>query len=274
MWISKKEMNELSENVRKYLDGECVDIRDNKEGLLSVLKNDIYSLVTIKNEEMAQLEKERDILSEYMADISHQLKTPITSMMIMADLLEDVDDCKKEEFIRNIRFSLSKMEWLVSSLLKMAKLDAKAVNFSMKSVSVTDLVQESIAPLKILLDVKQQNITVDNDLEIKCDKKWTVEAFTNIIKNAIEHSPEKSEIKIDSGDNPVYQWISVHDAGEGMKKEQYAALFKRFEYSTSENGYGIGMPLALSIMKSQNGDIDIDFGGNGKGATFILKFFK
>ena len=90
----------------------------------------------------------------------------------------------------------------------------------------------------------------------------------------MEHSPKGGTITIDSGVNPMYEWISVTDSGKGLKKEQYAALFKRFENSTNENGFGIGMPLALSIMKGQNGDIDVELGGNGKGATFLLKFFK
>lgn len=107
-----------------------------------------------------------------------------------------------------------------------------------------------------------------------CDKRWTTEALTNIIKNAIEYSPDGSEIEIDSGENPMYSWISVKDSGMGMDKTEYAALFKRFENSTNENGFGIGMPLALSILKGQGGDIDVDFGGKGEGTTFILKFFK
>ncbi|MBP3324861.1 MAG: sensor histidine kinase, partial [Coprococcus sp.] len=95
-----------------------------------------------------------------------------------------------------------------------------------------------------------------------------------IVKNAMEHSPKEGDITIDSGVNPMYDWIAVTDSGIGLRKEQYATLFKRFENSTTENGFGIGMPLALSIMKGQNGDIDVELGGNGKGATFLLKFFK
>ena len=90
----------------------------------------------------------------------------------------------------------------------------------------------------------------------------------------MEHSPQGGTIRIDSGVNSMYEWISVTDSGIGLRKEQYASLFKRFENSTNENGFGIGMPLALSIMNGQNGDIDVDLGGNGKGATFLLKFFK
>lgn len=274
MWIRKKEVEQLSEFVKGYISGQELDIRDNREGAFNILKNDIYSLVNKKNEQIKVIEEERDILSKYMADISHQLKTPITSMMIMTDLLEDAETQKQKEFIHNIRVSLKKMEWLVGALLKMAKLDAHAIDFIKKDVKASELLEAVNPSVAILLDIKNQSLELNNDGVINCDKRWTVEALTNIVKNAIEHSPENHAIEIDSGENPMYGWISVRDSGKGMSREQYAALFKRFEYSTNENGFGIGMPLALSIVRGQGGDIDIDFGGNGQGTTFILKFFK
>lgn len=274
MWIRKKEIEQLSEFVKGYISGEELDIRDNREGAFPILKNDIYTLVNRKNEQIKVVESERNVLSDYMADISHQLKTPITSMMIMADLLEDAEPEKQVELIHNIRFSLNKMEWLVGALLKMAKLDAHAVDFIKKDVKASELMEAVMPSVAILLDINNQTLELKNDCVINCDKRWTVEALTNIVKNAIEHSPEDQTIEIDSGKNPMYDWISVKDNGVGMNRNQYAALFKRFEYSTNENGFGIGMPLALSIVKGQNGDIDVDFGGDGQGTTFIIKFFK
>lgn len=274
MWIRKKDIEQLSEFVKGYISGEKPDIRVNREGVFNILKNDIYSLVDKKNEQIKAIESERDILSDYMADISHQLKTPITSMMIMADLLEDAEPEKQAEFIHNIQFSLNKMEWLVEALLKMAKLDAHAIDFIKKDIHTSELLEAVKPSVAILLDINNQTTELKNDCVIHCDKRWTVEALTNIIKNAIEYSPKDSVIVVDSGENPMYSWISVKDRGMGMDRTKYAALFKRFENSTSENGFGIGMPLALSIMKRQGGDIDVDFGGNGEGTIFILKFFK
>ena len=274
MWIRKKDVEQLSEFVKGYISGEKLDIRVNREGVFNILKNDIYSLVDKKNEQIKAIESERDILSDYMADISHQLKTPITSMMIMADLLEDAESEKQAEFIHNIQFSLNKMEWLVEALLKMAKLDAHAIDFIKKDIHTSELLEAVKPSVAILLDINNQTMELKNDCAIHCDKRWTVEALTNIIKNAIEYSPKDSVIVVESGENPMYSWISVKDSGRGMDRTKYAALFKRFENSTSENGFGIGMPLALSIMKGQGGDIDVDFGGNGEGTIFILKFFK
>ncbi len=274
MWINKKELIELDKAVKDYQQGKEPDIRDNREGVYSRLKDDIYALVRMKDEELLQTAKERDILSDYMADISHQLKTPITSMMIMADLLEESDDEKRGEFIRNIKFSLNKMEWLIGSLLKMAKLDSGAVRFMSGEVRLSDLMADVRSSVEVMLDVKDQRLEMGSDAILHCDRRWTAEALTNIVKNAMEHSPEGGTIRVDSGVNAMYEWISVTDSGNGLEQSQFASLFKRFENSTNENGFGIGMPLALSIMKGQNGTIDADLGGNGVGATFTLKFLK
>lgn len=274
MWINKKELIELDKAVKDYQQGKEPDIRDNREGVYSRLKDDIYALVRMKDEELLQTAKERDILSDYMADISHQLKTPITSMMIMADLLEESDDEKRGEFIRNIKFSLNKMEWLIGSLLKMAKLDSGAVRFMSGEVRLSDLMADVRSSVEVMLDVKDQRLEMGSDAILHCDRRWTAEALTNIVKNAMEHSPEGGTIRVDSGVNAMYEWISVTDSGNGLEQSQFASLFKRFENSTNENGFGIGMPLALSIMKGQNGSIDADLGGNGVGATFTLKFLK
>ncbi|MBR6402765.1 MAG: HAMP domain-containing histidine kinase [Eubacterium sp.] len=274
MWIDRKEIENLSEFIKESDDGAIRDIRDNKEGPLSILKNDVYMLVESKNEQLKNAYMQRDVLADYMSDISHQLKTPITSMEMMLDLMEDASPEKKEEFTRNIKFTLHKMEWLLGALLKMAKIDADAVTFNKKSVMVSELVEEVRPSVDVLLDINDQKLEQVNDVSVTCDKRWMAEALMNIVKNAIEHSPEGGVITIDCGDNPLYEWISIKDSGSGMERKSYSALFKRFEYSTNENGFGIGMPLALTIVKGQGGDIDVDFGGNGQGATFIIKLYK
>ena len=274
MWIKKKEIEQLSEFVKGYSSGEELDIRVNKEGSFNILKNDIYALVNMKNEQIKAVETERDSLSDYMADISHQLKTPITSMMIMADLLEEAEPEKQTEFIHNIQVSLNKMEWLVGALLEMAKLDAHAIDFIKNDIHTSELLEAVKPSVAILLDIHNLTIELKQDCIIHCDKRWTTEALTNIVKNAIEYSPDGSVIEIDSGENPMYSWISVRDSGMGMDKTEYAALFKRFENSTNENGFGIGMPLALSILKGQGGDIDVDFGRQGRGNDFYFKIFQ
>lgn len=182
MLIRNSEIKELSEKIRKAIDGQKVEFRDNKEGSLSILKNDIHTLVNIKNEQLSAVEQEHALFIEFMENISHQLKTPVTSMMIMADLLQTAAPDKQEEFIHNIQTSLNRMEWLVGTLLKMAKLDADAITFDMEKVSVRALLEAALKPLAILLEIKNQTTDLRNDLELYCDKRWMSEALTNLIK--------------------------------------------------------------------------------------------
>lgn len=274
MLIKKREVTELSDKIRKAIDGQSVDFRDNREGKLSILKNDIHTLVNLKNEQADAFLKERDFLEETLENISHQLKTPLTSMMIMADLLENAPPDKQEEFTANIKIGLTRMEWLVSVLLKMAKLDNGSIDFSMQTMPVSRLIDIALEPLKIILDVKNQAVKVVNDTDIFCDKRWTVEALTNVLKNASECSPINSSIYIDCGENPICTWISVTDSGEGIPKERISSIFQRFEGSQNDKGYGVGLPLSLAIFRGQNGDIEVDGGRNGSGATFTLKLYK
>lgn len=274
MWISKKELLSLSEGIRAALDGQPFDPRDNREGAFSILKNDIYTLTHAGQEQRNVLEEEKEHLAEYLSDISHQLKTPISSILLMTELMTDAPEKTQQEFLVGIKKEIRHMEWLVSVLLKMAKLDSSVVNFHAEEILVSHLLGEALKSLDIILDIRNQTIRLSHDLSISCDKKWTVEAMINLLKNASECSRENSEIVIDSGQNPLYDWISVTDAGEGLKDKQIAGLFRRFEGSQKENGYGIGLPLALSVMRAQNGDIEVAPGGNGEGATFLMKFYK
>jgi len=274
VWIKAREIEELSKNIRKIIDGQDIDLRVSQEGVWNILKNDIHILAKLKNEQVSVLQHDRDVLKDTLADISHQLKTPLTSMMIMIDLLEDAPPEKQAEFIQHIQIGLQRTEWLVSALLKMAKLEADAVIFSREPVYASTLIEQASEPLQIQLELKQQTIRVTGEAELHCDRRWTVEALSNIIKNASEHSPDDSEIQIESGANPICTWISVTDSGQGLELAQIAKLFRRFEGSESNTGYGIGLPLALAIMRGQGGDIEVTGGGRGQGASFALKLFR
>lgn len=274
MWINKKELVSLSQGIRRALDGEPFDPRDNKEGAFSILKNDIYTLTHVEQEQRNVLAKEKELLAKYLSDISHQLKTPISSILLMTELMTDAPEKTKQEFLRSIKKEIRHMEWLVTALLKMAKLDSSIADFKKEKIWVGSLLKEALKSMEIILDIRNQSVRLNHDLCLYCDKKWTGEAMINLLKNASDFSGENSEILVDCGENPLYDWISVTDAGEGLKKEQISRLFRRFESSGKENGYGIGLPLALSIMRGQNGDIEVSPGGNGNGATFFMKFYK
>jgi signal transduction histidine kinase len=271
--IDKREIIKLSADIRGIIDGQDVELRDNREGVFSILKNDIYTLASLKNEQVNALQRDKTLLKDTLANISHQLKTPLTSIIIMADLLENAPPDKQLEFITNIRVGLARMEWLVTALLKMAKLDAGVVEFSEEFVTANSLINLALEPLQILLDGRNQQMVITGDARLFCDRHWTVEALTNIIKNASEHSPPGGEIRAMSGENPICSWIGIADSGEGIPKAEIAGIFKRFLGSHSVVGYGIGLPLALSIMRGQNGDIEVENGADG-GAVFTLKFFR
>ncbi len=272
MPIRKREIERLSEDLRLIIDGQAIDLRDNREGALSILKNDIHSLASLKDEQVKALARDRDALKDTLANISHQLKTPLTSLNIMADIVENAPDEKRAEFMQNIRSELARMEWLVSSLLKFAKLDAGAIEFARERVSSQRLIEYALEPLSILFDVKNQTVEQKGSAEFVCDSRWTAEALTNILKNASEHSPEGGVIRIEAGTNPICKWIKITDSGKGLAKNEIAGLFRRFEVSCGA-GYGIGLPLALAIIRGQSGDIEVSGGGEGIGAAFTLKFY-
>jgi len=272
VWIKKSEVRILSDNIRKIIDGKNIDLRDNSEGEWGMLKNDIHTLAFRKKEQMDLIQKERTALADTLINISHQIKTPLTSMMIMADLLENAPQDKQVEFLSNIKVGLVRMEWFASALLKIAKLDAGTVEFETETIQSDELINLALEPLQILLEVKNQSVNIIQNIELLCDKRWTSEALSNLIKNASEASPKGGNIQIECGINPICKWISVKDSGLGIEKSRIYSLFKRFEGFKHDKGYGVGLPLALAIMRGQNGDIEVDSGGNGNGATFTLKF--
>jgi signal transduction histidine kinase len=146
------------------------------------------------------------------------------------------------------------------------------VEFGADTIKSDELIRIALEPLQILLELKNQSVNFEGGVPLFCDTRWTSEALTNIIKNASEISPEGGTIRIETGTNPICKWISVTDSGAGIERGKIFNLFRRFE--ESDKGYGVGLPLALAIMRGQNGDIEVDGGGNGQGATFTLKFFK
>ena len=284
MWLNKKKLEQLSADVRRVADGESPDLLDNREGPLSILRNDIQTLARLKQEQADALQKDKDRLKDSLSDISHQLKTPLTSMLVMADLLETAPPDKQKELVRNLQTGLTRTQWLTDALLKMAKLDSGAVEFNIRKVSAKDVIARALEPLEILLEIKDQAVRIAGEATLTCDLRWTAEALSNMIKNASEHTPSGKPLFIACGENPICAWISVTDSGQGLKPDRIARLFRRFQ-SGAPAGYGIGLPLAQTILRGQNGDIEVDGEGlpphvkalTGEpytGATFTLKLYK
>lgn len=275
-----REIESLSDYLQKISSGGFhLDVRDNYEGELSILKSHIYKVTKMLSEQGAVLHEDKAKLTNAISDISHQLKTPLTSMMVMGELLGDnrLDDEQRIKFTRNLQIQLERMEWLVSSLLKLSKIDAGTITFKKEKVSVNLLVQTATEPLLIPMDINMQSLHVKGDEQTAFmgDFNWTVEALINILKNCVEHTPEGGEISIIFSENALFTEISISDNGKGIPKEDLPYIFKRFYRgkNASEESVGIGLAMAYSFITSQQGDIEV-ISQPGVGTTFTIKFYK
>src|SRR5690606_29324252 len=196
-----QELERLAAYLRQITSGDYdLDVRDHEEGELSILKSEIYKVTVKLSEHSAQLQRDKLQLTAAISDISHQLKTPLTSMLVMVDLLSDdkLPPDRRTEFTRNISVQLERMEWLISSLLKLSKIDAGTVYFRRDVVEVKPLIDQALEPLLIPLDIKGVSLDIEGDPSVSFigDRKWTAEALINIVKNAAEHTPEGGTIRL------------------------------------------------------------------------------
>lgn len=272
-------------SINKYLDkvnngNYELKIEDNGEDEISRLRNELYKTTILLRESAENSEKEKTNLSNSLADISHQLKTPLTSIRIMLDNIEEnpnMDEKTRNEFIEEISRQIDWISSLVISLLKLAKFDAGAIIMQDTQINVKKLIDNVINNLAIMIDIKNIKIEekIDEDVILRADYNWQLEALTNIIKNCIEHSKEDSKIKIEVENNSIFVKIKITDEGEGIAKEDLSHIFERFYKSkqASENSIGIGLSLAKTIIEKENGYIKVD-SELGKGTTFEIKYLK
>ena len=275
-----KEIEKLSCYLRNISNGNYgLDVRDNREGELSILRNEIFKVTERLSQNSEYLKRDKMRMADAIADISHQLKTPLTSMQVMLDLLEQptLPWEKHEEFLRSLQLQLERMDWLITSLLKLSKLDAGTISFSREQVKVSSLIEQAMQPIAIPLEVKELQVELQGDLEaiFHVDRKWTTEAFINVLKNAVEHTPPHGRIEITINDTSLYTEVSIADSGAGVAKEDLPHLFKRFYKGkhSGESSIGIGLALSYGIMQAQNGIIEVCNGRQG-GTIFTLKWYK
>lgn len=275
-----RELAKLSAYLREISNGnDSLDIRDNQEGELSILKNDIYKVTLMLSEHRSLLQRDKIQLTDAISDISHQLKTPLTSMTVMADLLSapDLPPAKRSEFTHHIRVQLERIDWLVSSLLKLSKMDAKTIPFKKDQILVKSLIQKALEPIMIPMDIKGQSVSIagDDNVSFVGDFNWTAEAVINILKNGVEHTPEGGAIAITYSENTLFTEIVITDNGIGIPKEDLPYIFKRFYKgkNAGEGSIGIGLAMAHSIVASQNGVIDV-MSDSEQGTQFRIKFYK
>lgn len=256
-----------------------IQIDSISEDELSILKNEIYKTTIMLKEAAENSSKDKLNLKKSLEDISHQLKTPLTSILVMLDNI--IEDSNMEEKIRNdfivdIKRNVLNINFLVQSLLKLSKFDANTVHFVKQENDLKTIVEESIKNVSTLCDLRNINIklNIKENSKIICDDKWQIEALTNIIKNAIEHSKNNSNIIINIKNNNVYSMIEVIDFGEGIAKKDIKHIFERFYKckNTKTDSIGIGLALAKTIIEEDKGTISVE--SNKLETKFIIKYYK
>lgn len=276
--IQKKQTMDIAKRIERINLGDySLQIDRNSEDELSLLDNQIYRTAVKFREQAENSRKDKENLQKSLSDISHQLKTPLTSIIVMVDNILDDDDMPLEirrEFLNDIKHNTNTISFLVQSLLKLSKLDAEAVKFRYEQVEVKSIVDECIKNTAVMAEILGVRLETDcNDIILNCDRKWLCEAVTNIIKNCIEHS-QNGNIKITAEQNKLYTKISIKDNGSGIDKEDLPHIFERFYKgkNSSDDSVGIGLSLAKTIIEKQGGYISVSSELN-KGSEFVIKFF-
>lgn len=249
------------------------------EDELSILKNEIYKTAVMLKEVALNSNKDKLNLKKSLEDISHQLKTPLTSILVLLDNLidePDMDSSIRNDFIIDIKRNVININFLVQALLKLSKFDANTVHFIKKENDLEMIVKEAIKNVSTLCDLRNINVKLNTleNAKVVCDAKWQIEAITNIIKNAIEHSKDNLSIIINIDNNRVYSKIEVIDFGDGISKRDIKHIFERFykgENATS-NSIGIGLALAKTIIEEDKGSIAVE--SNESNTKFTIKYFK
>lgn len=276
-----KKINEITKYIEEINRGNYkLNIEENTEDELSILKNELYK-ITIKLKEVAEnSQKDKTTLKDSLSDISHQINTPITSILIMLDNIlsdENMPEDIKKDFIKDIKREIVNIKFLVESILKLSKIDSNSIKFIKKEVFIKDIINEAVKNVSMLSELKNIEIIVSGDDSIKtiCDLKWQVEAITNILKNCIEHSYENRKIYINYNQNNMYTELKIEDNGTGIDAKDLPHIFERFYKgkNSSSDSVGIGLALSKSIIESNNGYIQVDSKLN-KGTTFIIKYLK
>lgn len=276
-----KKINQITKYINEVRNKKYeLNIDENSEDELSNLKNELYKITVMLKEESEISKKDKENIKVAVEDISHQLKTPLTSITIMLDNLKynpDINEETRQKFIFEIGKQINWINWLIISLLKLSKLDANVVQFYNEKINLKSFINEIINNLEIPIEIKNQNIIIDGDekTSFKGDYKWQQEAITNIIKNCVEHNIEGGSIYIEYEENSLFTKIVIRDEGEGISKEDLKHIFERFYKgkNSSENSVGIGLALAKTIIEKNTGMITCK-SEIGKGTEFIIKYMK
>ncbi len=248
------------------------------EGRIGILQSEIYKLVVLLSEQSHTAAKEREYLAKMLSDVSHQIKTPLTSITIMTELLENpgLSEEKRIEFIKKIEKQVNRIAWLIKNLLTLSQLEADMLKLKKEEVSVRQLLEKACQPFEIMAEVKNIElvITADKEMKMVCDSHWTVEAVSNIVKNCVEHTEPGGKVSLYANQNNFATNIQITDNGEGISQEHLLHIFERFYKgaNSSTDSVGIGLAMSKQIIMQQNGTIQVT-SKVGKGTSFFLKMY-
>lgn len=276
-----KKIKEITKMISKINNRQFdIDINDFNEGELSILKNEISKTTIMLRQVADNSVKDKLNLKDSLGDISHQLKTPLTSITIMIDNIldnPDMNEKTRKKFLINIKREILNINFLVMSLLKLSKFDANVVKFNKESVYLKDIIIESIKNVSMIKELKNITIKVSGDDNIKllCDFKWQVESITNILKNSIEHTSEYGTVEVNYSENKLYTRILIKDNGKGIDSDDLPHIFDRFYKGEngSDNSFGIGLSLSKTIIEKEGGSITVKSTPN-IGTIFTIKYLK
>lgn len=256
-----------------------LEIYDNFEGSISILKNEIYRTAITLQEQANRLEKEKQFLSNSIADISHQLKTPLTSLIMISDLLQtnNLKEAQARELLRDMKTILNKLEWLITSLLSFAKFDSGQIQLKSTPLNLANVISKVLKSLEIAIEVKDIKIitSCDENITILADEQWTCEALQNILKNCVEYTNTNGNIYISAVNTSLYVELTIKDTGVGISEQDLPHIFDRFYKGKNSKvtSVGIGLAFAKAIITKQNGSIEAE-SELGIGTTFVVKFYK
>ena len=261
-----RELRAIVDIMNQILEApEQVPAEPYKQGELGELYTNLYKLVQALKESNRKEQEEKIFLRDIMSDISHQLKTPLASLTVFLDLLYDgrvPDVDKQKQMLLESKNQVSRMEWMVLSMLKLARIEAGAIQFEKHPCSLYAIVAQAKESVAYLTEKRGQQIDVQIDEKqmLVCDGDWLTEAIINLLKNASDYSGEQTTIHIWTEDNPMYTRIYVKDEGCGIAESELKNIFKRFYRINKEvnpNSVGIGLSLTKSIVEGMGGKISV-----------------
>ena len=277
-YLRYRKITDLAADVNNLLHGDnSISLENYSEGELGILHSEIYKMTIRLREQQQKLMNDKVYLADSIADISHQIRTPLTSINLLVQFLSEpnLTDERRQQLTHELYGLLSRIDWLITTLLKISKLDAGTVQFKQEKVSMATLISKSCAPLLVPIELRGQELVVKADGDFNGDISWTCEAIGNIVKNCMEHTPEGGKIEIETSDNALYTEILIKDNGTGIAKEDMPHIFERFYKGkdSDDKSFGVGLALSRMIITSQNGTVKAE-NRKPSGAMFSIRFYK